>query len=344
MSVRVVDLCGYLLPAAELLYERGLGPLRGHWPELEARLALTIPTAGIGDWNSTYTRFVATKDIAKARPGSQPTHATLPRSPRSRDSLEHRVLHDNRFGRLRELDRLGIDVQLLHPGPGIDVVMELEKAEAALLFNAYNSYVTTFCEADPQRLKAVLQFNAVETEWSAQELLSFADHPSVAGVTLHFPLGVNLDRLDLTPFWDALARSDLPLIHRPTFFAREPSRLMEYLLGKDVFQRWPNLRVIFAGWPQETLAGGMDLFWLEESDREAVVRVQRVSLAVEALEAPLAMPTEALLWSSHFPFEHAGVGKLIEQARQGDPSARAVVSDNPIRLLDRRKAVVLAAE
>lgn len=344
MSVRIVDFCGYLLPAAELLYERGLGPLRGHWPELEVRLALTAPTAGIGDWNSSYTRFVAAKDIAQARPGSQPTQATLPRPLRIRDSLEHRVLHDNRLGRLRELDRLGIDVQLLHPGPGIDVVMELEKAEAALLFNAYNSYVTTFCEADPQRLKAVLQFNAVETEWSAQELLSFADHPSVAGVTLHVPADSGLDRLDLSPFWDALARSGLPLIHRPTLFAWEPSQLMEHLLGKGVFRRWPNLRVVFAGWSGETLAGGAAAFWPEKSDREAAV--QGISFAVETVSAEAAdgIPAEALLWSSHFPFERAGVPEQIEQARQGDPRARAVLSDNPGCLFGRRKSVVLAAE
>ncbi len=37
MSATVVDVCGYVLPAAELLYESADGPLRGHWPQLEAR-------------------------------------------------------------------------------------------------------------------------------------------------------------------------------------------------------------------------------------------------------------------------------------------------------------------
>ena len=203
---QIIDGCGYLLPAAELLYERGLGPLRGHWSELEQRLALTAPTSGIGDWNSAYTRFVALDDIAKAKPGSIATPATLPRTAIAHDDIEVRVLHDNRLGRLRALDRLGIDVQLLHPGPDIDVVMELDRAESTLLLNAYNSYVTTFCEADPQRLKAILQLNAQETEWSAQELLAFAGHPSVAGVTLHSPHDTGLDSLDLTHLWDALAQ------------------------------------------------------------------------------------------------------------------------------------------
>ncbi len=348
-STPIIDVCGYVLPAAELLYERGLGALRGHWPEFEQRLALTAPTPGIGDWNSSYTRFVAARDIAKATLGTLPTPAALPREQHPHDDLEHRILHDNRLGRLRALDRLGIDVQLLHPGPGIDVVMELDKAEAALLFNAYNSYVTTFCEADPQRLKAVLQLNAVETEWSAQELLGFAGHPSIAGVTLHLPEGVALGDIDLAPVWEALARTGLPLIHRPTLFAIEPPQLVEHLLRAGVFDRWPTLRIAFVGWPPDMLAGWAGALWPQQPQL-ATSLADRISFAVETLRVEdqggsmaREVPIETLLWASHFPFEGAPLGAQIAQARQGDPLACAVLNDNPRRLLTRRKSVALAA-
>lgn len=343
---RIIDVCGYVLPAAELLYERGLGPLRGHWPELEARLALTAPTPGIGDWNSAYTRFVAAGDIAWAKPGSRATPATLPRAGRARETLEYRVLHDNRPGRLRALDALGVDMQLLHPGHGIDVVMEMDRAESALLFNAYNSYVTTFCEADPQRLKSVLQLNAAETEWSAQELAGFASHPSLAGVTLHFPRDAGPDALDLTQLWDALARSGLPLIHRPALFAWEPPRLADHLLASGAFERWPNLRIAFIGWPQEALAGWADALWPKDGNGAA----ERIAFAVETLRvedqggvAARDVPIEALLWASHFPFEDPASADQIASARDGDPLACAALIDNPRRLLTRRKNVALAA-
>ena len=344
-----------VLPAAELLYERGLGPLRGHWSELEQRLALTAPTSGIGDWNSAYTRFVALDDIAKAKPGSIATPATLPRTAIAHDDIEVRVLHDNRLGRLRALDRLGIDVQLLHPGPDIDVVMELDRAESTLLLNAYNSYVTTFCEADPQRLKAVLQLNAGETEWSAQELIAFAGHPSAAGVTLHFPRDAGPDSLDMTQLWDALARTGLPLIHRPTLFACDPPRLVEHLLRSEVLARWPALRLAFVGWPQEEWAGWAGALWPKHaagsaSRTSSVPLAERIAFAVETLRVEdqggasvRDVPIEALLWASHFPFETATSAGQILSARNGDPLACAALIDNPRRLLARRTNVALAA-
>jgi predicted TIM-barrel fold metal-dependent hydrolase len=325
----VIDACGYVLPAAELLYERAAGPLRGYWPRLEERLALTAATPGIGDWDSSYTRFVASTDMADAVAGTLPKPARFPRPPRPRPDIETRVLHDNAKGRLRALDRLAIDVQLLHPGHGVDVVMELDSVVAALLLGAYNRYVTTYCEADPRRLKAVLQLHAGEPSWSAEELRELAGDPSVAGITVHFPEGYAPDRPELAPIWEKLAETGLALIHRPSAAipTAEPAQLLAALRSPAARRSWPAARIAFIGWPRGALAGLAPEVTATDGDR-LFVAVENPS------EAAPCIGSASPIFCSHFPFE----GPEFADFRNGDQHARSALRENALSLLDLMSA------
>ncbi|WP_028922483.1 amidohydrolase family protein [Pseudonocardia acaciae] len=291
MTARVVDLCGYVLPAAELLYERGDGPLRGHWSRLEAHLEPTAVTPGVGDWTRPYLRFV--RDAGPA----------LPRPPAGRDDVEPGVLHDNPSGRLRALDRVGIDVQFIHPGPGVDAVSSLGVDVAVALLAAYNRYVTTYCEADPDRLKAVVQVLGAEPAWSASEIRDLAADPSVAGVTVHLPVDVSPDHRNFDGVWDALEQTGLPLVYRPGSAARlwAPPRLASYLHHTGVLDRWPGVRMILVHAP------------VGESYGRLLWAVPTVDLADPA----------GLLWASHFPFDDPRhTADQIRRARRGDGHGR----------------------
>lgn len=323
----IIDACGYVLPAAELLYERAAGPLRGYWPRLEERIALTAPTPGIGDWDSSYTRFVAASEMADAIAGTRRKPARFPRSPHARDDLEKRVLHDNPRGRLRALDRRGIGTQFLHPGAGLDVVIELDVVVAALLFGAYNRYVTTYCEADPRRLKAVLQLHAQEPEWSVQELRELAADASVVGVTIHFPAEVAPDQAELAPVWEAIAETGLPLIHRPGASAAiwDPPRFTRHLQDASIRRLGPNLRIAFVGWPQAALVA-----WARVPVGEASERI------FFSAEMPFDTGTGvSLVLGSHFPFEEPGLFDQIALPRSGDPRGWAQLAENGQGLLSR---------
>lgn len=225
-------------------------------------MELVAATPGIGDWTSSYLRLV-----------SRPGHAQTPRWPRepvAHDDLEPGVLHDNPLGRLRALDARGIDEQLLHPG-GLDAATTFAPEEGAAFMAAYNRYITSYCEANPERLKAVIQVHGQEPIWAAREIREWADHPAVAGVTVHLMADVTPDHPNFATVWDAIAATELTVYWRPGALARlwPPARLLSYLQGSGVLDRWPGLRFAFVGFTE----------------------------AIDA-DARVSCP-----WGSHFPFD-----------------------------------------
>ncbi len=311
-ALAVIDVCGYVLPAAELLYERAVGPLRGHWPELGDRLALTLPTPGIGDWNSCYTRFVSNADIGLAADGSPATPSPLPMPvAQRRDFLEARILHDNARGRLRALEALGIDMQVLHPASGLDTLTDLGTAAGALLFNAYNSYVTGYCEKGLKQLKAVLQLHPLATEWAGSELGWWGAHPAVAGVTVHLPASVPADSAELAEVCETVAKAGLTLFHRAGSSAASwtPPAFLSFLRSQKLPDRYPDLTVALVGWPEEKLAEWAPDLWQWPTGTGRVLA---------AVGSPHSLPgrENAALWASNFPFDAPDLAERIEAIRK----------------------------
>jgi len=321
---QIVDSYGYVSPAAELLYDSAAPELRGHWPQLEEHLVLTAVTAGIGDWGSSYLRFAT-----EPNGGSAPSVAEFPRPPRARDDVEIGVLHDNPQGRLRALDRAGIDVQVLNAGPTLDAVMALPLNAAVAVLGAYNRYLATYCAADPQRLKAVIQVHGGAPQWSAREILDCAADPSIAAVTVHLPVKIAPDERNFEVVWDALEQTGLPLLHRPGCSAHlwSPGRLASYLVRTGVLERWPGVGIVFAGWPVEALAA-----W-SAPDGRFQFAVETIDDHDERQSALTRRDPGALVWGSHFPFDRRDSTAQVRAAIERDASHRRALAENPHRFL-----------
>ncbi|MBS1871485.1 MAG: amidohydrolase family protein [Actinobacteria bacterium] len=342
-DLRVADLHGCVAPAAELLYEHSGPQLRGYWPHVEERLLLTSPTPGVGDWDSSYVRFATRRELERSRrdDARTPTPAPFPPASGADADVEPALLHDNPAGRLRALDRAGVAVQLLSPGASLDAALELGVNPAVGVLAAYNRWVRSYCEADPQRLKAVLQVHGGEPQWSAREIRdAFAD-PAVAAVTIHLPVKVAPDERNFWALWDALEETGLGVLHRPGASARvwRPHQLASYLARTGVLARW-GVPIAFAGWPDGWLEP-----WAEQlaapapAAREALAAyaqagrllavTERLDERDEALARLDALAPRAVAWGSGFPFGPLARADALRRAREHDGLQRRALAENP---------------
>jgi predicted TIM-barrel fold metal-dependent hydrolase len=191
------------------------------------------------------------------------------------DGPELGVWHDNSLGRLRAMDREGVDVHLIIPGTFAMASTAIDPWLSVELLAAYNRYIVAYCSADPARLKAVVQVAGADPEWSAREIRRLAEEDGVGAVTVCLAQDVPVDDPDLDPIWEALDDADLPLLHH-SFFIEPPyfpgyrdiwgnaivaraaahpwgaQRLVAYLILAGLFDRFPRLRIGFAecgaGW------------------------------------------------------------------------------------------------
>lgn len=333
----VIDLCGYVLPAAELIYEQ-LGKVRGHWPRLEEHAEFLAPTAGIGDWPDSYLRFVG-------EPGAAAGGA-FPHTHGGRDDVEQSVLHDNAAGRLRALDGLRIDVQLLHPGPAVDAMTAIGVDEGTALLGAYNSYVTTYCDEDPRRLKSVIQVSGDDPYWSSGEIRERALDPSVVAVTLHLGVDVTPDHPNFAVIWDALQDTRLPVLQRPGCSSANwaAPRLASYLSVSGVFDRWPGLHMAFVEWPADWTSGWSDRLWPAPLADDGTPRIMYATEILDGDDPVLSLLRQeqpgALLWASHFPFDRPErTLASVQRALAGQEPFSAALEQNAPALLGRRAGV-----
>ena len=290
-SSGVVDVGGWVAPAMELVYEQGTPEFRGQWPGIEAMLELAPLRAG--DWDHPALELPA--DAPRRAPDDA---WAAPSSAR----VATGVLHDNPAGRVAALDAAGVDLQLLSPGPSIDACLRLPSNLAAGVFAAYNRYVVDYCAGSSHRLGAVLQLHGSEPRWSAHELAELAGEPSVRAASLCLAVRISPDDRQFEPLWEALERSGLPLLHRPSFCARvwSPGRLLAYLRGAGVLERHPALRV--AVLPGESERSAADL-------RHCIERVaSRDDLGTRLFGVATAAQLQrgcddglGMLWASDFP-------------------------------------------
>jgi hypothetical protein len=323
----IVDVGGWVAPAMELIYEQGTAAFRGQWPRIESMLELAAPRRGRGDWPHPALELPAVPS-RRARSDAWGTDDAPPPVP----PVLAGVLHDNSAGRVAALDDAGVELQLISPGPSIDACLQLPSNLAAGTFGAYNRYLTAYCRAHPQRLGAVLQLHGSEPSWSAQEVAELRDHPSVRAVSLCLAVRISPEERQFDRLWEALEHAGLPLLHRPSLCARiwSPGRLLAYLRGSGVLERYPGLRVGF-------VAG--------DSDSSAVEVTRAIATDDAALGSRLFAAassgqldrghdaTAAMLWASDFPLRGSLRSELESARRALGPHAEEVLVASPRRFL-----------
>lgn len=292
---RIIDIDTHVQPALELLRENASAELARRWPELEPYLRLnTQPRPDVGDYDHPSTNLSVapyTYDRAFGQTGQAEAAQAGGRTALEgrvvavlEDGPEIGVLHDNAEGRLRAMDREGVDQHLIIPGTFGAASTALDLSLSLELLDAYNRYILGYCAVDPHRLRAAIQVQGADPEWSAQTIGRLADETAVAAVTVLLPEGLPVDDPSLHPIWRAMADADLPLLHHSFFYeppyfpgyrdiwenvvvarsAAHPwgaQRLVAYMVLSGLFDQYPNLRVGFA----EVGAGWLP-FWLLRLD------------------------------------------------------------------------------
>jgi uncharacterized protein len=112
--------------------------------------------------------------------------------------------------RLRDLDRLGIDVQFLFPTT-LYACMTTDPSFEAAMFRAYNRYMGRQCDDDPRRLKwaGLLPLRDPRQGCAAiEEMQRLGASAAVVYGTVRERL---LSDPSFTPVWDEFARTSLPL-------------------------------------------------------------------------------------------------------------------------------------
>jgi predicted TIM-barrel fold metal-dependent hydrolase len=307
-GTRIVDIDTHVQPAMELLQQYASPVLRDRWGELEPYLRLNdTPRPDVGDYDHpSYNLSVA--PYRYERMLNQPsTGREEARQAGGKSALEGRVvaviedgpgigiMHDNNAGRLKAMDREGIDRHLIIPGTfgnastGLDVELSWE------LCDAYGRYIVDYCAADPDRLKATILVNAADPQRAATAVKQLAAEKCVAAVTVLLPEGLPVDDPSLAPIWTAMGDEDLPMLHHSFFYeppyfpgyrdvwdnvvvaraAAHPwgaQRLVAYLVLSGMLDRYPNLRIGFA----EVGAGWLP-FWLNRLRSQAEYMAVMVS-------------------------------------------------------------------
>jgi hypothetical protein len=331
-AVGSIDLDGRVSPAVELIYERGTPAFRGQWLDIERGLFLVGPRPDAGDWIAPYLSLEHDRSVRERLP----EHVS--------ETVEAGLLQDNAAGRLRALDAAGVEVQLLNPERSVDASFELATNLGVGLLAAYNRYVTTYCEADPARLRATLQVHGGDPQWSAEEIEELGADPAVAAVSVSFPANVVPDSPRFAPIWEALEGAGLPLLFRPTIAipAWTPARFVNYLMMSGIFDRYPRLRLAIAESGRRWLAP-----WLAGEDVPGSTAAQRAELLGRRLfvlcgpgdqgeGADLLRALDehdragAMLWGSRFPICHGPAGELLL------PGAGATDGDGPLVSNPRR--------
>ncbi len=184
--------------------------------------------------------------------------------------------------RIKDLDREGVDVNLLLPSGwfGVwtsqpDVVLE------TAMYEAYHRWMADYCGAFPDRLKGVVLCSAREVETAVAEIRRCGKADWPLAVFVYAPHGVPLDHPDLEPIWAGAAEYDLSIVLH-TFTVAPPyapggldtwdnlwlqrsaahpwsgMRSMASVIGSGVMDRYPEIRV-------GTLEGGHGWlpFWVK---------------------------------------------------------------------------------
>jgi predicted TIM-barrel fold metal-dependent hydrolase len=300
----------------ELIYESGVPDFRGHWERVLPLVEVTRPRPGTGDWDAPYLRLKGRRTWPRAL--GSPRDVLLDPPLANGGLLAPGTVQDNPAGRLHAMDAAGVDAHLISPGPSVGAARGLASNMAAGVFGAYNRYAIQYSDADPARLKVVLQLHGLEPQWAGEEIRELAAEPSVVAVSIALPVKLAPESSAFAPIWQALEETGLPLLHRASFSSPvwTPPYLLTYFMYAGILERYPRLRIAFAesgvAWvpgtiehlEQVTRAPGRAREYVESGRIFCAVGPTDDRIAVERAAGELG--ERSLLWESYFPFVPEG--------------------------------------
>ncbi|MEE9284228.1 MAG: amidohydrolase family protein [Dehalococcoidia bacterium] len=189
-------------------------------------------------------------------------------------------------GRLRDMDREGIDVSVIYPSSLASFCALEDQALETAIYQAYNRWCADFCAADPKRLKFVAVFSMRDVEAGVAEAHRAAGDATTLGLYCQTHMGDRqLDQPFFDPIWNAAQDLDLPTVIHHASAALPPyglgvfdmngnwwlahaasnpfeqMRAIATMLGGGVFQRFPELRAVYL----EAGCGWLP-YWLDRLD------------------------------------------------------------------------------
>ncbi len=133
-------------------------------------------------------------------------------------SPRHRQMHmkdntlDDVEGRLKDLELLGVDVQVIYPTAMVFVSDVEDKDLATAICRAHNNYVADRCNRAPERLKGIALVPLQDPSSAVEEMRRATRELGLVAVTLPGIVGVKpLHSKEFEPFFKAANELDCPI-------------------------------------------------------------------------------------------------------------------------------------
>jgi predicted TIM-barrel fold metal-dependent hydrolase len=283
---RVIDTDTHVTPSMEVL-EKHADPKfkKDHWEEFKPYMRTMKSPEGRGHpltpWTTLkikpipYNRVAGTKGAEEKieKGGAGALEGRVKNIAKEVSSVG--IQHDNSVGRLADMDKEGVDVNVLIPGTWAPAVSALAPHLGVGLYAAYHNYMAEFCSADTNRLKGMLLIPANDLDFAEKELKKRGKEPWVSCAWIVLPEGTPVDDPDHDRLWAVMNDYNLPIMHH-SFFYEPPyfpgyrdiwgnaaiartaahmwgaQRLLAYVIAGGILDRFPNMRVGFSetghGW------------------------------------------------------------------------------------------------
>jgi len=283
---------------------------------------------------------------------------------------------------LADMDVEGIDTSVLYPTLGLNLSMIREADYAAALARAYNNWVHDYCQAAPERLKAVAILPLIDLPASVRELEHAANELGVVGVMIHTETSRhNVGDESYWPLYAAAQRLNVPVgfhahgsgspdtyrwrnflgVHTWSHVPEQMITAASVTYG-GILEKFPDLRVGFleagCGWVP---------FWMEHLDEEWEKRQFDAPLCVDRPSAYLAsgrcwfscepeektisyvaqwIGEDQIIFASDYPHWDGNwphmVDTLLERDDLSATLKRKILSDNTLRFYGMKAPVVPA--
>jgi aminocarboxymuconate-semialdehyde decarboxylase len=273
--------------------------------------------------------------------------------------------HTTPEARLREMDRCGIDMQVLSlTTPGLEMIEPV--SEAVALARVVNDAFATITEQHPERFAAFAALPLRDVDSAVVELEHAVTTLGLKGGTLFSNVpGTFLDSRDFWPLFEKASQLDVPLFIHPTTPAT-PNVFDEYrlvpLLGfpfdttlaitrlvfSGVLEAYPTLKLILAhtGGTMPYLAERLDNGYRAytecqthitrlPSDYLKLTYLDTVSFHPPALIcACMFMSVEKLVLGSDYPHQIGNLQQSVSSIEELNlPGKEAILEENAARLL-----------
>lgn len=164
--------------------------------------------------------------------------------------------------RLGLMDKYGVDVQAL--SQTTPVLLGFAAAEAAEICRISNDDNYALCKAYPQRFVNICMFSLLDMKSAMQELDRCISELDCRGVTISSNQNnKGLDSPEYFPFYDKLAKHDLPILIHPTHWESYPL--------VDMDEGWRMMHIF--GWPFDTTQAVWRLIFGGVLDRYPTLKI-----------------------------------------------------------------------